>query len=438
MTRPPTTHPTESDDPRERDRDMRIRRNVRGSMLLAIVAVLALVAGACGGGDEPTAEDTATEAATGPATEAATGEAVDITIGWTPPDITGVFQTATDFFEQAAEQAGEHGFDVEVLSRSPATHTAFNDQVGIVEDYVTQGVDVIAISPADTEALQPAIQQANEAGIPVIMVNLLSEQEGIDIASYIGFDNNEAAQVTAYAVLDYFGGPGVLGSGEEVSPPEDGQLDLEFWQNTYSATPSGVGEAGGVIIEGIAGSFFSNERLAGFNNVLESYSGIEILAEPIAADWNREQGTSAAEDFLSRFEPAPQGQLDFMWGASGEMAIGAMQAAERAGVLDSSGGGTPPEDGTVAIFSNDVTPESTSLISEGQIIAETHHGFAEWGWLGTETAVRIACGLEVEQFRNINPRIAWEGNAEDFYPDPQLPEIDWEGMRADCQPPEQG
>jgi|GEM_PF-4214724 len=27
-----------------------------------------------------------------------------ITIGWTPPDITGVFKTATDFFEQATGQ----------------------------------------------------------------------------------------------------------------------------------------------------------------------------------------------------------------------------------------------------------------------------------------------------------------------------------------------
>ena len=29
-----------------------------------------------------------------------------ITIGWAPPDITGVFKTATDYFEQSAEDAG--------------------------------------------------------------------------------------------------------------------------------------------------------------------------------------------------------------------------------------------------------------------------------------------------------------------------------------------
>ena len=47
----------------------------------------------------------------------------------------------------------------------------------------------------------------------------------------------------------------------------------------------------------------------------------------------------------------------------------------------------------VAVFTNDVTPESVARIGEGKIIAETTHGFADWGWFGTEFAVRLACGL---------------------------------------------
>ncbi len=55
-----------------------------------------------------------------------------ITIGWTPPDITGVFKTATDYFEKSAEDASGHGIEVEVISQSPATHVAFADQVAII------------------------------------------------------------------------------------------------------------------------------------------------------------------------------------------------------------------------------------------------------------------------------------------------------------------
>jgi ribose transport system substrate-binding protein len=114
------------------------------------------------------------------------------------------------------------------------------------------------------------------------------------------------------------------------------------------------------------------------------------------------------------------------------MGLGAMLTAGRKGVLDDSGGSTPPKENLIAIFTNDVTPESTDAIRAGQIIAETHHGFPEWGWFGTEYAVRLACGLDVPETKDIRPRTVWEGNAGLFYPEPELPEIDWEGIRADC------
>jgi ribose transport system substrate-binding protein len=387
--------------------------------ILALMLVGVVVAAGCGRGDG--ADDG--EAAGARAEE-------EIVIGWTPPDITGVFKTATDFFEMAAEEANAAGFNVRVISRSPATHTAFADQLAIIEDFISQDVDVIAISPADTEAVKPAIQQANEADIPVIMVNLLEPQEDIEVASYIGFDNSEAASVSAYAVLDYFGGPGVLGAGEAVDVEEDQYLDLEWWEQTYAdASPDDI-EAAGAIIEGIAGTFFSQERLDGFDEVIEQFPGIEILGRPIAADWNREKGIKATETFLSRFSPD---EMDFIWAASNEMGLGAMLTAERRNVLDDSSGGSPHEDGAVAVFTNDVTPESTDAIRDGKIIAETHHGFPEWGWFGTQYAVMLACGLEVPQTEDIRPRTVWQGNADLFYPDPVLPEIDWESIMSDCE-----
>ncbi len=49
-------------------------------------------------------------------------------------------------------------------------------------------------------------------------------------------------------------------------------------------------------------------------------------------------------------------------------------------------------DEKVAVFTNDVTPESVDRIAEGKIVAETTHGFADWGWFGTEFAVMAAWG----------------------------------------------
>lgn len=373
----------------------------------------------------------ATEAPEEPAEEGRWQE--PIVIGWTPPDITGVFKTATDFFEQAAEEANAQGFNVEVISQSPATHTAFADQVGIIEDYIQREVDVIVISPVEVEVVKPAIQQANEAGIPVIIVNLLEPIEDVQVESYIGFDNTEAAEVSAYATLDYFGGPGVLGEGEQVDVSPDTYLDLEWWTDLYgdlSEDERAQIEATGEIIEGIAGGFFSTARLRGYHNVIDQYPNVTIAGEPCAADWNREKGISCTEDILQRH---PDGGLDFIWAASNEMGLGAMLALESAERLETADGGPTLDDMNVAVFTNDVTPESVSRIGEGRMIAETHHGFAEWGWFGTEFAVKVACGIDVPQTQDIRPRTVYEGNADQFYPDPVLPEIDWESIKEDCQ-----
>jgi ribose transport system substrate-binding protein len=354
-----------------------------------------------------------------------------IVIGWTPPDITGVFRTATDFFEASAEDANSHGFNVQVISQSPATHTSFADQVAIIEDYIERGVDVIAVSPIEVEVIIPVLQEANERGIPIIVVNLLEPIEGVDVAAYIGFDNTIGAEVTAYAVVDYFGGPGVLGEGEMVEIEPDQFLDIEFWEDLYSDLSDEEKEAivaRGAIIEGVAGGFFSAARLTGFHNVVDQFPGIEIVGEPCAADWNREKGIECAEDILQ----ANPSELDFIWAASNEMGMGAMLAAESVERLENAEAGVSLGDESVAVFTNDVTPESVERISEGRMIAETTHGFADWGWFGGEFAVRLACGLEVPETYDIRPRIAYVENATLFYPDPALPEIDWEEIKEQC------
>ncbi|HHY46641.1 MAG TPA: sugar ABC transporter substrate-binding protein [Firmicutes bacterium] len=341
-----------------------------------------------------------------------------IVIGWAPPDITGVFKTATDYFEKAAADARKHGINVSVITQSPASHTAFADQVSIIEDYIQRRVDVIAISPIEVEVIKPAVKKANKAGIPVIIVNLLEPIEGIDVASYIGFDNTVAGEISAYAVLDYFGGPGVLGTGRKVDVKPGTYLDLKWWQDLYSKiTPQEKAniKARGAIIEGIAGGFFSVARLRGFHSVIDNYPGIKIVGT-LPADWNREKGIRAAEDFLAS---NPPGTLDFIWAASNEMGLGAMLAVEAAG-----------RQKEVKVFTNDGTPESVDRIREGRLIAETWHGFPEWGWYGTKFAVMLALGQEVPKIFDVRPRTEYKDNADDFYPVPKLEPIDWEAIKA--------
>jgi ribose transport system substrate-binding protein len=351
-----------------------------------------------------------------------------IVIGWTPPDITGVFKTATNFFEAAAKEGNAHGFNIQVITQSVASHTAFADQVAIIEDFVQRGVDVIAISPIEVEVVKPALVKANEKGIPVILVNMLEPMEGVHVATQIGFDNQVGAEVSAYAMLDYFGGPGVLGTGKKVNVAPNQYLDLAFWEKLYAnLTPAEKAsiKGTGAIIEGVAGGFFSQARLDGFHKVIDQYPGIKIVGNPIAADWNREKAIKAAEDIL---QANPSG-LDFIWAASNEMGLGAMLTCDSAKRLQTASAPHALGGKMVAVFTNDVTPESVARIGEGKIIAETTHGFADWGWFGTEFGVMLACGIEVPKTFDIRPRTAYVKNASLFYPNPALPAIDWEGIK---------
>lgn len=93
-----------------------------------------------------------------------------------------------------------------------------------------------------------------------------------------------------------------------------------------------------------------------------------------------------------------------------------------------------PGTGKVAIFTNDVTPESADRIREGKMLAETHHGFPEWGWYGTEFAVTLALGGKVPYIFDIRPRTMYKDNVDLFYPSPALDPIKWDAIKAGGSP----
>lgn len=365
----------------------------------------------------------------GAATNAPSGDdGIPLTIGWVPANTTGVFNTATSYFQAAADQANENGFNVKLITQAPTGgegNSAGFQQ--IIENLISQQVDVIVVSPGDSEAIKPSVRAANEANIPIIYVNLLDDPPDVDVAAFVGFDNVDAGRISAYAVLDYYGGPGVLGAGEKVDVAPEDYLDLAFWRDLYEGVDLSGIKATGAIIEGVKGTIYSNQRLEGFNEVMSNAPGIQIQTT-LAGDWERQKGADAAADIITRFE-----QLDFIWTASNEMALGSINILADANRLDVNATGAAPTPGLTALFTNDNTGESSDAIRQGKIIAETSHGFADWGWIGTKIAIQLACGEEVDRFNDIRPRTVHVGNVDQFYPNPSLPDIDWASIAAGCK-----
>jgi len=335
----------------------------------------------------------------------------EIVIGWAPPDITGVFKTATDYLEKGAADARKAGLNVKVTTRAAAEHTSAIAQVDAINNMIVNNVDVIICSPSDVEALKPVLKEAVDNGIPVILVNLLTPIEGSGISSYIGFDNFQAAQVAAYAMLDALGGPGVQGPGETVKVAEGAYLDLAWWEKLYEDVDKTAISGKLAIIEGIAGTFFSNARVDGFHSVIDDFSNIEVVTT-LPADWNRQKGIKAAENILQTHT-----DLDGIWSASNEMGIGSFIAAKNA-----------DREKDLILITNDGTPESVDMIRAGELQAEVWHGFPDWGWYGAKFAVMLALGLDVPKTFDIRPRVEYKANADSFYPNPKLEPINWQSI----------
>ena len=212
-------------------------------------------------------------------------------IGFLPPAMTSPFYASC--IEGATPVAEANGYDLLVMS--PPTEDDYATQMSMMEDMITRGVAGIAVCGINLDALIPGIQKANEAGIPVVMFNTITELEGADVYAYSGYNQ--------------------YGGGAKIAD----------WVNEQTG-----GEAKVAIIEGLP-SDFTTQRMGGFvDRAAEAYPGIEVVATQ-PGDWVRETGMNAAMDMLQAHP-----EINVIYGLSDEMALGAVQAASSSAATTSS------------------------------------------------------------------------------------------------------
>jgi len=384
--------------------------------LIGILLTLALLLAACAGQqEEPSAPGTFANpsASAGQPGEAIISDYITVRIGWSPPNITGVFATVTQFMEAAAETARPYGINIEFIEHPDTDYTGVTEQIAAIESFISQGADVIIVSPTDVDSIVPALRDVNAADIPLIMINMMEEIPEVDVTSFIGFDNSAAASVTGWSMVNALGGPGPLPAAKEGSMdvPADTHLNLEWWENLYSGFDRQSVSGNVAIIEGSSGDYFANVRNRGFLEVIDSFPNINILTI-IPGDWNREVSVSAAENILYMFGP---GNIDAIFAPDSEMGIGARIAAENAGREDD-----------VMILTQGGTAESSEWTRDQKLTADTWHGFPDWGWYGVQFAVMQVMGHSPPYMFDIGARTQWQGNAHMFYPYVQLPVIPWQ------------
>ncbi|MDA9432766.1 sugar-binding protein [Bradyrhizobium sp. CCBAU 51627] len=94
------------------------------------------------------------------------------------------FDFARDGCEKRAKELG----NIECIYKGPVEHEPAT-QAQIIQDFITQKVDGLAISVADVAAMTKSIEAASAAGIPVITFD--ADAPGSKRIAYIGTNNKE-------------------------------------------------------------------------------------------------------------------------------------------------------------------------------------------------------------------------------------------------------
>ena len=205
-------------------------------------------------------------------------------LGFLPPAMTSPFYASC--IEGATPVADALGYELVIMA--PESEDDYATQTSMMEDLITQGVKGIAVCGINLDALIPAIKKANEAGVPVVMFNTITELEGADVYAYSGYNQ-------------YNGG-----------------AKIADWVNEKTG-----GKAVVAIIEGLP-SDFTTQRMGGFvDRCAEAYPDITVVASQ-PGDWVREKGMNAAMDMIQAHP-----EISVIYGLSDEMALGAVQACKQ-------------------------------------------------------------------------------------------------------------
>jgi ribose transport system substrate-binding protein len=106
-----------------------------------------------------------------------------------------------------AENAAQELGNVEILWKAPAHDDDRAEQIDLVQDFVTRGVDGICLAPIDSQALVSAVRDSKQAGIPTVIFDSGLKDPSLYV-SYVATDNENGGRLAAREMGKRLGGKG--------------------------------------------------------------------------------------------------------------------------------------------------------------------------------------------------------------------------------------
>jgi len=211
-------------------------------------------------------------------------------------------------------EAAKYGYTVNVVDASRDNAK----QQSQVEDFISQKVAAIVLTPYDSQAIGAAIVEANKAGIPVFTADIANTSKEGTVVSHIASDN-------------------VQGGGQA------GKLMC-----------AAVGTSGTVAIIDEPEVTSVQDRVKGFKEALSSGCPGVTVAADIDGGGERAKSSSSMEDILQS-HPTLKG----VFGINDDSALGAAKAIQAAG-----------DQGKIAVIGYDATPEAQTAIKAGSMYGD--------------------------------------------------------------------
>lgn len=315
-----------------------------------------------------------TASTAGPSQGAASGASYDdavrsivdgreIKVGFTPPVLSENFtQIEHAAFRKMQELEERFGCTWVWERQSPVgDFSAVQGTLGIVQSWMARGFDAIAVSTgANFATVQDLYRQANAEGVKIYQFNqpaeLYPEEELLTVTN-VGYDNRwQSGYLAGTYIAEKLGGSGKI---------------LQIW--------------------GPSGSDWTRARKIGFDKALAENPGIEVVGEADGG-YVRDKGLQAAQDLLTR-DP----DIDAIYGENEEMALGASQAIDAAGLKHWDG-----SDGILTIGADGLM-SGYQKIREKKLTATVNIGGVDQGQNLIEAIFQtVVLGQTVTQFVN-NP-----------------------------------
>ncbi|ANQ53558.1 D-ribose transporter subunit RbsB [Thermosipho affectus] len=211
----------------------------------------------------------------------------------------------------AIDKAKELGIELIIVDAQDRPSKQLND----IEDLVQQRVDLIIINPTDSDAIVAAVEEANDAKIPVITVDRGSN--GGKVVVHIASDNVFGGAMAAKFIAEKLNGKGKV-----------------------------------VELVGIPGTSAARDRGLGFETELKKYPGLVLVAKQ-TANFNRAEGLTVMENLLEAYP-----DIDAVFAQNDEMALGAIEAIKAAGKLDD-----------IIVVGFDAIPDAIEAVKKGEMAA---------------------------------------------------------------------